>query len=77
MQFEKEIIDIVKTNISYEGEITIESSLSDDLDIESFDKLMIINALEDTFLIKINENDLENLRSIKDLVEIVRRYSKS
>ena len=76
MELEKEVIDIVKSNISYNGEININSSLGDDLDIGSFDKLMIINAIEDNYSIKLNESVLAKIDCIKDLVEIVREYIK-
>jgi acyl carrier protein len=77
MDLEKEIIEIVKSNISYSGEITIDSTISEDLDIGSFDKLMIINAIEDKYLIKLNENILSEIKSIKDIIEIVRITLKS
>ena len=70
-ELEEIVIAFVKANIKYEGEINSDSTLSDDFGIGSFDKLMIMNAIEDHFSITFEESELASVKSIRDLTEAV------
>lgn len=71
MELENRIIEIVKSNINFQGEINLNTELADGID--SFDNLMIVNAIEDEFSISVNEKEISNVKSIKDIVDIVRK----
>jgi len=74
MELEKRIIEIIRSNINFQGEINLDTKLNDDID--SFDNLMIVNAIEDEFSITIKEEDLSDIKTIKDIVELVRKNKK-
>ncbi len=74
MELEKRIIEIVKSNINFQGEISLDTKLNEDID--SFDNLMIVNAIEDEFSISVKEEELSGIKTIRDIIEIVRKLKK-
>ena len=52
-------------------EITMESSLDDDLEADSLDVLEIITALEDEFNITFQQEDLQEMEKVSDLVSYI------
>lgn len=68
MHINNRVIDVLKKNLERNCEITLESSLKEDLMVDSFDMLMIISALEDEFLININEEHFSNITTVNDIV---------
>jgi len=74
MELEKRIIEIVKSNINFQGEISMDTKLNEDID--SFDNLMIVNAIEDEFSISVKEEELSGIKTIRDIIEIVRKLKK-
>ncbi|WHH59473.1 acyl carrier protein [Petroclostridium sp. X23] len=69
MNLEERIISTIKSNLQKDTDITINSRLVEDLMVDSFDKLMIISALEDEFSITIDESDFADIISINDIVQ--------
>ena len=65
----EKVISIIRDNIDYQGEIYLNDNLYEDLEIDSFEKLMIINALEDEFSLEIDEEVIMSLSTISDVVE--------
>ena len=59
--------------------VTLESSMRNDLGLDSTDVISIVFELEDAFNIKISDSDLEenNLDVISDLVEYIKKRIKS
>ena len=52
-------------------EITMESSLDDDLEADSLDVIEIITALEDEFNITFQQEDLQEMEKVSDLVSYI------
>ena len=52
-------------------EITMESSLDDDLEADSLDVIEIITALEDEFNITFHQEDLQEMEKVSDLVSYI------
>ena len=52
-------------------EITMESSLDDDLEADSLDVIEIITALEDEFNISFQQEDLQEMEKVSDLVSYI------
>ena len=52
-------------------EITMESSLDDDLEADSLDVIEIITALEDEFNITFQQEDLLEMEKVSDLVSYI------
>lgn len=54
-----------------EDEIKLESDFQNDLGIDSLEIFEIIVDLEDEFNIEISNEDLENIKTVQDLVEYI------
>ncbi|MEJ7583390.1 MAG: acyl carrier protein [Acidimicrobiales bacterium] len=52
-------------------QITEEAQFADDLEADSLDLTELVMALEDRFAIEVPEDDLENVRTIGDAVDLV------
>ncbi|MBF0473524.1 MAG: acyl carrier protein [Nitrospirae bacterium] len=69
-EIQKKVIDIITENRDMDKSlITPESSLRDDLGMDSFEAMEFIFYLEETYNIKIPDSDLVKLRVIKDIVD--------
>ena len=73
MVFEKvrEIIS-EQLNIS-EGDVTLETSFTDDLNADSMDIFQIIMALEEEFDMEISNEDAEGISTVGDVVEFIKQ----
>lgn len=73
---EKEIFDHIVTIIQErQGEdfvVTESLSLKDDLDADSVDLMEFILTLEDEFSIEISDEEIDQLQSVGDVVEVVK-----
>lgn len=52
-------------------EITVESTLVNDLGLSSFDIVSIVTAFEDEFDIEISDRDIRKLISVKDIIDYI------
>jgi acyl carrier protein len=68
MTIEEKIITLIKENSNCESAIYRHSNIIDDLSIDSFDRLMIINAIEDEYAIEVDTNDIDRFRTVDDIV---------
>ena len=73
---EKEIFDRIVTIIQERpGDdfvVTESLSLKDDLDADSVDLMEFILTLEDEFNIEISDEEIDQLQSVGDVVEVVK-----
>ncbi|MFC1733446.1 acyl carrier protein [candidate division KSB1 bacterium] len=69
MKTQEKIIEIIKENITWENDISLDMHLTQDLGIDSLDMLMIVNTLEDEYSIEVEENCIKDLKTIGDVVE--------
>lgn len=69
---EKEIISIVSDITGFEPEeITPETNFTKDLDVDSIKAIEITVALEKRFKISIRDEDVPNIMTVKQAVELV------
>jgi len=69
MEFEK-IRQIIAEQLGRdESEITMETSLNDDLGADSLDLFQIVSELEDAFDIEFSQDALEKIKTVGDAVE--------
>lgn len=73
-----EILDKVKTIIvqqlgTSEGEVTEEASFVDDLGADSLDIVELIMALEEEFDLQISDKDAEQLTTVGEAVDYIKR----
>ena len=63
------VVEIIAAELSVdESKITDESSLQDDLGADSLDGINIGLAIEDAFKIKVEDEVLQEFRTVKDIV---------
>lgn len=72
--FEKVKEIIVEQLGTPEASITMESSFLDDLGADSLDIVELIMAFEETFDIKIPDEDAEKVSTISDVVEYIKAH---
>lgn len=72
--FEK-IKEIIADKLSVEPEtITLEASFIDDLNADSLDIVELIMALEDELEMEIPDEDVENFKTVGDVVNYVKEH---
>lgn len=74
--FEKVKEIIVETMSCNEDDVTLEASLSDDLELDSLDAVQLNMAIEEETGIAIPDEELENLKTIKDIVEYLENHAE-
>jgi len=62
-----EIIDIIKENFSPTIEVTGDTAIKTDLDLDSFEIINLICILETKYKIEINEMDIASLITVNDI----------
>ncbi len=71
MVFDK-IKDIIVDQLDVdEDKVTMEASITDDLDADSLDVVDLVMALEDEFNVEIPEEAVENVKTVGDIVKYV------
>ena len=53
-------------------EVTLESNLRDDLDIDSLDAVELVMELEDAFGVKIEDAEAQKFATVKDIVDFIK-----
>lgn len=72
--FEK-IRDIIADKLSVNAEdVTVKSSFIDDLNANSLDIVELIMALEDELDMEIPDEDVENFKTVGDVVNYVKQH---
>lgn len=76
MVFEQ-VRDIVAEKLSLNPEdISLESDLQKDFNADSLDAVEIIMAVEDAFDIEVADDELMNIKTIKDIVDYIEKVRK-
>ncbi len=71
MVFEK-VRDVIVDTISCDADdVTMEASLTDDLGADSLDAVELNMAFEDAFDISIPDEDMENMKTVADVVNYI------
>ncbi len=72
MVFEKvRAILVDQLGIDDEEKITMEASITDDLGADSLDVVDLVMSLEEEFDIEIPDEDVENMKTVGDIVKYV------
>ncbi|MBN2280804.1 MAG: acyl carrier protein [Candidatus Marinimicrobia bacterium] len=67
MTFPQKIISLIQENSDKAGDITPETDIWKDIQIDSLDFLMIVDAIEDEFNIAITDEAVKKVRTISAL----------
>lgn len=73
MYFEKIKEAIVETLGVDEDKITVEADLAEDLGIDSLDAVELVMSLEEEFDIKIDNEELKNMKKVSDVVSCIEK----
>jgi acyl carrier protein len=74
MQNENQIIQIVSDKSGVDtSEINLNSSLADDLGLDSLDVLEIIMQMENVFNCSLREEDLDSEQTVQSLVDLLKK----
>ena len=58
------------------GKITLESDIVKDLGADSLDVVELLISLEDDYGISIPEEDIVNVKTVKDIVDMIEKLGK-
>ena len=73
MTLEEKVIGVIMEQLDVTREECVpEASFIDDLGADSLDLVELIMEMEETFSIQIADNELQKIRSIKDVLEYLR-----
>ncbi len=73
----EEIRAIVAANLGVEEEgITVQTSFKEDLNADSLDLFEMVMALEESFGIEIPSEDLEELKTVADVMEYIEKHQE-
>ena len=75
MTFEEKIISLIKENSDKAGDISVETNIWRDIQIDSLDFLMIVDAIEDEFNIAITDEEIKKVQTISDICTKLREMS--
>ncbi len=68
----KKIKELISTQFNIdEKEITKDTSFKDTLNADSLDLVELIMALEDEFGLEVEDEDMENIKTVGDAVEYI------
>ena len=71
MVFEK-VVSIIADQLDVEEEkVTMEAAIADDLGAESLDVVDLVMSLEEEFNIEIPDEEVENIKTVGDIVKFI------
>lgn len=69
----KQVGEIAERELDFDGELRPEQRLVEDLRLDSLQLLTLATAVEDHFLICLDEEDEQSITTVDDLLQLVRR----
>ena len=78
METLEKVISIIIEHKEGSQDLTPDTNLKNDLGIDSFDTVMIMNAIEDEFSIELIGSDFENIKTASDIATLLNeKYLKN
>ena len=75
MNIQEKVISIISDELSVKIEdVKLDSELIQDLEIDELDSIELCMALEEEFGIEIPDEDIEEFKTVKDIVEYVKGH---
>ena len=76
MVFDK-VKDLISEQLDVKAdEITEDSSIQDDLGADALDVVDLVMAIEDEFSVEIPEDQVENIKTVGDIVDYLEKNTK-
>lgn len=74
---EQEVISLIAETLEIDpSDLSVDTDLSRDLNVESIDLVDLVTAFEDKYNFEIPDNELKNLQTVKDIVEFIEKHNK-
>ena len=72
----EKIVTIIREQLNLDDvEITEDTSFKDDLGVDSLDLLELVMAFEEEYDIELNPEELEDIKTVGDVMEYVKKYT--
>lgn len=72
---EKDIINVIAEIAEINPKkISMTSTLSGDLELESLDLVTLVSTLEKKFDVSVNDNDIKDLQTVGDIINYVKEH---
>lgn len=72
----EKIVNIIREQLNLDDvEITEDTSFKDDLGVDSLDLLELVMAFEEEYDIELNPEELEDIKTVGDVMEYVKKYT--
>ena len=68
---EKEVIEIIQEFCCFDDEVSLESELAYDLGLDSLDMVKITMELEERLDISLEDEEIANVKTVSDLIELI------
>ncbi|MBU2102523.1 MAG: acyl carrier protein [Candidatus Omnitrophota bacterium] len=72
MSLEDRVIKAIEENLEKRTNVTLNTDLRNDLGLDSFARVIILNALEDEFGITIQDYEFKNINTVAEIVKGLR-----
>jgi len=69
MKTQEKVIEVIRENTNWDGDLTMDMHLTVDLGIDSLDMMMIVNELEDAYSIEVEKDCLKDLKTVGNVIE--------
>lgn len=77
MDTKAEVIELISKTLEIKAsEIKDDTDLAKDLGVESIDLVDLVTAFEDKYHFEIPDNELKNLRTVKDITSYIEKHQK-
>ena len=71
-EIEKKVVEVMAKMLHRdEGDIRLESTLADDLEMDSFTALEMLFELEDQYGLEIPDEEIEHFKTVQDIVTYI------
>lgn len=74
MNLSERVITTIEKNLEQKTTVLAGNRLVDDLGVDSFGKIILLNALEDEFNTTFKEEDIDNLVTVSDIITKLQAY---
>ena len=72
----EKVIDIIREQLGLDdAEIDENTNFKDDLGVDSLDLLELVMAFEEEYNIELNPEELEDIQTVGDVVEFIKKYA--
>jgi acyl carrier protein len=72
MKTEERVLSLVRENTPNKEQVQLTSDLRKELHLDSFGTLMLINGLEETFGINVDEQDFKQVNTVSDVIGLLK-----